>query len=199
MTQHPDPGNEPLTRLPDTPLVREAQALIERAEPQSLIDHNLRSFLFGRAYGRKQGIDFDEEGLLLAALFHDLGLSADHRDPNLPFTIVGSRALRAFLAERGVAPERIEPLVDAIDFHMQMRPRWASGGAAGLLQVGAWMDITGLRRWGMRGDARAIEAAYPRDNIRTRFYGFLFGSFGSVGACVGTLFPGRYRGESSPR
>lgn len=197
MTRHPAPGNETLTRLPDTPLVREAQALIERAEPRSLIDHNLRSFLFGRAYGRKHGIDFDEEGLLLAALFHDLGLSADHRDPKLPFTIVGSRALRAFLTERGVEPERIEPLVDAIDFHLQMRPRWDSGGTAGLLQIGTWMDITGLRRRGVRSDARIIEGAYPRDDIRTRFYGLLFGTFGSVGACVGTLFPGRYRRETS--
>ena len=193
MNQQPDPGIETLTRLPDTSLVREAQALIERAAPQSLLDHSIRSFLFGRAYGRKHGIDVDEEALLLAALFHDLGLCADHRDPHVPFPIVGSRALRAFLAGRGVASERIEPLVDAIDFHLQMRPRWSSGPAAGLLQVGTWMDITGLRRWGMRSDARAIEGVYPRDNIRTRFYGLLFGSFGSVGACVGTLFPGRYR------
>jgi hypothetical protein len=192
MTQ-PDPGPETLTRLPDTPLVREAQALLERAASRSLIDHSVRSFLFGRAYGRKHGIDCDEEDLLLAALFHDLGLCPDHRDPSVPFTIAGSRALRAFLAERGAAPGRIEPLVDAIDFHMQMRPRWASGPAAGLLQVGAWMDITGLRRRGMRDDARVIESAYPRDDIRTRFYGLLFGSFGSVGACIGTLFPGRYR------
>lgn len=194
MNEHPDRRDENLTRLPDTPLIREARSILERAAPGPLLDHSIRSFLFGRAYGREQGIDCDEEDLLLAALFHDLGLCADHRDPRVPFQIVGSRALRAFLAEHGVAPARIEPLVDAIDFHLQMLPRWGKGPAAGLLQVGAWMDITGLRRRGIRDRARVIESAYPRGGLRTRFYGLLFGSFGSVGACLGTLFPARYRG-----
>lgn len=182
-----------ITTLPDTPLVREAQAILERAAPATLVAHSLRTFMYGRAYGQRQGIDHDDEDLLLAALFHDLGFCPEHRNPRLPFQIVGSRALRQFLADKGTDPQRISPLVDAIDFHMQLWPRWSRGGVVGLLQVGAWMDITGLRRWGIRREARAIEGAHPRDGIRLRFYGFLFGSFGSVGSCVGTLFPGRYR------
>jgi len=189
----PDRAPELVSTLPDPPLVREARRIIEQAAPRSLLDHSIRTFLLGRAYGQAHGIECDEEGLLLAALFHDLGLCGDRRDPRLPFQIVGSRALRAFLGERGVAPDRIEPMVDAIDFHMQLRPRWSKGTTVGLLQVGAWMDITGLRRRGVRAAARAIEAAYPRDDIRFRFYGLLLRSFGSAGACLGVVFPGRYR------
>jgi hypothetical protein len=51
-------------------------------------------------------------------------------------------------------------------------------------------DATAL---GMRSDARTIEGVYPRDNIRTRFHGLRSGSFGSVGACLGVLFPRRHR------
>lgn len=188
-----DSADELVTALPDTPLVREAREVIEKAAPRQLVDHSIRSFLFGRAYGRARGIDCNEEDLLVAALFHDLGFCPDYRDPRSPFPVVGSRAMRAFLTERGVAADRIAPMVDAIDFHMRMRLQIARGPAAALLQAGAWMDITGLRRGRVRGQARAIEAAYPRGDIRTRFYRLLFGSFGSVGACVGVFFPGRYR------
>ncbi|MCA9706077.1 MAG: HD domain-containing protein [Myxococcales bacterium] len=187
-------STEVVTLLPDTPLVREARGILERAAPSTLVAHSIRSFLYGRAYGRSHAMGCDdEEGLLLAALFHDLGFCPEHQDRRLPFQVVGSRALREFLSEQGTEPERISALVDAIDFHMQLLPRWSKGNTAGLLQVGAWMDITGLRRWGISSDARTIEGAYPRDGIRLRFYGFLFGSFGGVGSCVGTLFPGRYR------
>jgi hypothetical protein len=187
-----DPG--PLVQLPDTPLVREARSLVERAAPPLLLSHSLRCFLLGRAYGRQHKIDCDEEGLLLAALFHDLGLAAAHRNPQLPFQRVGSQALRQFLTERGVAAERSSPLAEAIDFHMQLLPRWSRGPAAGLLQVGAWMDITGLRTWSIGSDAKAIAAAYPRGDLRFRFYGMVLGSIGSLGSCLGILFPGRSPG-----
>ncbi len=182
-----------ITSLPDTALVREARGILEHAAPPTLVDHSIRTFLFGRAYGRNNDIDCDDEDLLLAALFHDLGFCPAHHDPALPFQVVGSRALREFLVGKGTESERVSPLVDAIDFHMQLWPRWSKGNAAGLLQVGAWMDITGLRRFGIREHARNVEAAYPRDRIRTQFYGLLFRSFGSLGACVGTMFPSRYR------
>lgn len=193
MSSSADPQALALTRLPDTALVVEARSILERAAPPTLVEHSLRTFLLGRAYGRRRGIDHDEEGLLLAALFHDLGFCPEHRNRRLPFQVVGSRALREFLAEHGTDPQRISPLVDAIDFHMQMWPRWAKGNVAGLLQVGAWMDVTGLRRWSLRGDARSIEGAHPRHGIGLRFYGFLLGSFGSLGSCVGTMFPERFR------
>ncbi len=193
MSTHVDLQAEALTRLPDTSLVQEARGILERAASPTLVHHSLRTFLLGRAYGRARGLDYDEEGLLLAALFHDLGFCPEHRNGKLPFQVVGSRALRKFLADQGADPQRISPLVDAIDFHMQMWPRWSKGNEAGLLQVGAWMDVTGLRRWSLRHEARAIEHAHPRHGIGFRFYGFLFASFGSVGSCVGTMFPGSFR------
>jgi hypothetical protein len=193
MSSNVDLEAEALTRLPDTALVLEARGILERAAPPTLVQHSLRTFLLGRAYGRLRSIDYDEEGLLLAALFHDLGFCPEHRNRRLPFQVVGSRALREFLADQGTDPQRISPLVDAIDFHMQMWPRWSKGNAAGLLQVGAWMDVTGLRRWSVRHDARIIERAHPRHGIGFRFYGFLLGSFGSLGSCVGTMFPGSFR------
>lgn len=194
MSVHTEAGTRAVVQFPDTPLVQEARVMLERAAPQQIVAHSLRCFLLGRAYGRKQRLDFDEEGLLLAALFHDLGLCEGNRNPKLPFPIVGSRALRDFLTERGVPAERIGPLAEAIDFHMQMVPKWQKGPTAGLLQVGAWMDITGLRQWSVSREARAITEAYPRGALRLSFYATVLRSIGSVGSCVGLLFPESYRG-----
>ena len=44
---------------------------------------------------------------------------------------------------------------------MQMLPKWQKGPTVGLLQVGAWMDVTGLRQWSVSREAREIAEAYP--------------------------------------
>lgn len=194
MSVHSESGPGSVVQFPDTPLVKEARVMLEHAAPQQLVAHSLRCFLLGRAYGRKQGMEFDEEGLLLAALFHDLGLCAETRNTKVPFPMVGSRALRDFLTERGVSAERIGPLTEAIELHMQMLPKWQKGPTVGLLQVGAWMDVTGLRQWSVSREAREITEAYPRGALRLTFYATLMRSFGSVGSCVGLLFPESYRG-----
>jgi hypothetical protein len=175
--------------LPDSALVREARGIADAALDAMLVAHSCRAFLLGRAYGRARGIDFDEEGLCLAALFHDLGLAPGRRDPRTPFTVAGSRALEAFLRDRGDAG-RATPLVEAIDFHMQLLPRWSKGNVAGLLQIGAWMDVTRLRRWAVPAQAEAIEARWPREGFgQLAFMRRLLGTFTSLSACAGLVAP----------
>lgn len=177
------------TRLPDTTIVEEALSILKRAATPAVVNHSIRSYLLGATYARHRGLDFDEEGLATAAAFHDLGLCTDYRDPRAPFQFVGSRELRRFLCARGVEPARIEPLAEAIDYHMQMLPRWSKGNVVGLLQVGAWMDITGLRRWNVRKEAKEIEAVYPRAGIGMEFNKLLLRSIGSVRSCIGLMLP----------
>lgn len=186
-------ARDAITRMPDTPLVQEARDLITRAGSPSLVNHSVRSYLLGAAYARKAGMVFDEEGLAAACMLHDLGLCQEHRDGRVPFQFVGARELQRLLEARGAPAERIEPLVEAIELHMQMLPRWSKGNVVGLLQVGAWMDITGLRRLGVRREAAEIEAAFPRERIFTEFPVRLLGSIGGLSSCVGLMFPGVVR------
>ena len=173
--------------LPDTKLVSEARAVAEAALDGRLLAHSLRAFSLGRAYAHVRAIDFDEEGLCLAALFHDLGLVPGRRDPRQPFTASSSRQLGDFLRQQDAAA-RAPALQDAIDYHMQLLPRWPRGPVAGLLQIGAWMDVTGLRRWTIRKDARAIEAQWPRAGFgQLQFMRQLVGTFTSVAACTGLM------------
>jgi hypothetical protein len=185
--------SEELVRVPDTTLAREGRAIVSAVLSPAVLNHSLRAFLLGGAYARRFGIDFDDEGLYLAALFHDMGLFPGHRGPGQAFQLASSRELKTFLEAQNVPAARIRPLVDAIDFHMQLLPRWSRGNVAGLMQVGAWMDVTMLRRPAVRREARAIAQAYPREGIDLEFPRALLGTFTSFAACGGLLRPERFR------
>jgi len=107
----------------------------------------------------------------------------------VPFTYASGAALARFLETRDVPRARIAPLTDAILFHMQLVPRWSKGNVAGLLQIGAWMDATGLRRGRIADDARAIEARFPRGAFAKVFRRRLLATMTSPSACLGLLFP----------
>ncbi len=175
--------------LPDTALVREATSMVRAAVSPAVFNHSQRTFLLGSAWAARRQLAFDDEALLLAALFHDLGFFPPHLDPARPFTLGSSSALESFLGERGYPPERIGAAAEAIELHMQLRPRVDRSAVAGLLQVGAWMDLTFLRRWSVRTEARAIAREWPRLGIDFAFPRLLVRSFGSVYACTGLLFP----------
>lgn len=185
-------------KLPDSSLSNEAKGIVSRVASPEILNHSIRIYLLGKAYARKKNIDYDDEGLYLAALFHDLGLCSAYVNRSRPFQINSSRALQGFLHKRQVSPERIAPLVDAIDFHMQLFPKWSKGNIAGLLQIGAWMDITKLRRWVINDQVRAVEAEYPRLHIDRKFPKLLLGSIGGVDSCLGLLFPKSFNEEDPP-
>lgn len=174
-----------------TPLAREALAIVTRALPAPILAHSLRTFEKAEAYARATKREHDEEGLYLAALFHDLGLARP--DPGVPFQVASSRALAELLASHDVPKERVTPLVDAIDFHLSLLPRWSRGPEVGLLQVGAWMDVYGLRRSTIADDAARIDAAHPRVGFARTFHRALLSTLVSPAACFGLLFPGPYR------
>ncbi len=151
-----------ITPFPDTRLVQEARELSARAHTPSLMQHSLRVFALGRELGRRKGLRFDEEGLLLASLFHDLGLSAPHRNPALAFPEVGAGLLQEFVSSRG-EPARAAALAEAIDLHTQLFPRWSRSVESGLLHVANVIDVTGFRAKEV-GDEflREVQLTFPR-------------------------------------
>jgi hypothetical protein len=178
-----------MNAFPDTSLLKEAMGLAERSLPAPILYHSQRVFLLGRAYAQARGLAFDEEDLLLAALFHDLGLTDSFADPRKAFTEIGADLLDEFMTRHG-DPARGQLLAEAIDMHMQLLPRWSKGPVVGLLQVGAWMDVSGLRaRRVGRAHIERIEAAYPRSGFEPEFQARLRRSFGSVRACARLIWP----------
>lgn len=179
----------PVPRLPDSSLVLDARAVVGPLLTPAVLAHSDRVFLLANAWAARRQLAFDEEGLCLAALFHDAGLFAPWKKAGEPFTLGSSGALRDFLEARQIPADRIGRLSDAIELHMMLLPRWSKGPEAGLLQVGAWMDVTGLRRWSVRTEARAIAQAHPRQGFDLEFPGRVLGAIGSVRAATGLLCP----------
>jgi hypothetical protein len=177
--------------LPDTRLAETARALVDRAAPRAIVHHSVRAYLLGRAFARARSITFDDEGLYLAALFHDLGLVAPYEDRARAFPIASGRALRLFLRDHGVDAARIGPLVDAIELHMSLRPRWSQGAEVGLLQIGAWADATGRGRRALGETAREIARAWPRDGFDRLFPLLVAKSIGGPSAALDLVMPGR--------
>lgn len=180
-------------RTPDTRLATEAEKIVRAALSPAFLNHSLRAFHLASAYAARKGVEHDDEGLYLAGLFHDVGFFEPYASGRRAFQLDSSRALRAFLEERRFPPERIAPLVDAIDFHLQLAPRWSKGNVAGLLQIGTWMDVTMLRRWAVREEAREIAAALPREGLDLAFPRLLWRSMRTLPSCMGLLSPARYR------
>src|SRR5229473_2749827 len=84
----------PKMKLPNTSLSKEAYTIINVVAEPEIVNHSIRIYLLGKAYAQKKNINFEDEGLYLAALFHDLGLCPTYRNSSQPFQINSSRALQ---------------------------------------------------------------------------------------------------------
>jgi hypothetical protein len=178
-----------LKAFPDTALVLEASKLASQTLSPGVLEHSRRTFLLGREYGQKRAMSFDEEGLLLAALFHDFGLADGIRDRKQAFTEVSASKLEEFLHGR-CETSRSSALAEAIELHMQLFPRWSRGPEAGLLQVGAWMDVVGLRRGTVGAEyVEAVESAHPKSGFTVEFHRRFLSSLGSFRACYRLVAP----------
>jgi hypothetical protein len=176
--------------LPGSALAAVALEEASAALPAVLLAHSTRTFLLARAYAERRSVAFDEEGLFVAAMLHDLGLVPSLRDGSAPFPQVGSRRLVALFEAAGQPAGRGTELARAIDLHMRWFPRWSAGPEAGLLQVGAWMDVLGRGRRHLPATVRAdIDAAYPRGELTRRFPASVIPTLGSWRACAGLLVP----------
>lgn len=178
-----------LAQLPDSRIVNEAGALIRAAFDDRLYNHTMRTHLLAVRYAARYGIHHDREQLAMACLFHDLGMVGPHQDAGRAFTFSGSAAMKEFLLQRQWPEERIRPAMEAIDFHMQLLPRWDLGEVAGLLQVGAWMDVTGLRRWRLPQAVKESRRHFERGGFFLHFNVCLAKELVSPRRALGLLAP----------
>ena len=152
-------------RIPDSQIAREVTQFIRDTESDLLFHHSVRVYFWGAMTGNRKRMIFDPELLYTACMFHDLGLTEQYGASQLRFEVDGANAAADFLRSRGIAPEQIEIVWNAVALHTTpgipefMRPEIA------LVQAGAGMDVVG------RGfdefspaEREAVVAAYPRED-----------------------------------
>ena len=122
---------------PDSELCQRATALVAELSPLFLFNHCARSFLFGDAIGKRDGLQYDRELLYLSAILHDLGLTDAYVGGDQRFEVEGADRARAFLVEHGLPEGKADVVWDAIALNTSFGIALRKGLQQGLFNLGA--------------------------------------------------------------
>jgi hypothetical protein len=171
MVRHGDPMTDDMTRwsLPDSEICSAAMNLARDVSADFLLNHCVRSFLFGRELaavgGLRGGTDYDEELVFLACLLHDLGIT-DYGEGEERFEVDGADAAVRFLHEHGVPDERTAPVWQAIALHTSVGLAHRFGAISAVSFAGISFDINGVGRDALGTDfVDRVHASWPRHDL----------------------------------
>src|SRR2546429_9366042 len=95
-------------RVPDSKLAQAATELVRDTETDLLFHHSTRVYYFGALAGTRKKLKFDPELLYVGAMFHDMGLTKEHRSATERFYVDGANAARAFLRQSAIDQASID-------------------------------------------------------------------------------------------
>jgi hypothetical protein len=155
--------------IPDTPLARDATALVRDSTDDLLYHHSRRVFLFGMLQGRRCGLMPDPELLYVGAMFHDLGLTDRFGSTDRRFEVDGANAAKAFLRQHEVDDDAVGKVWLAIALHTTPGVPGYLEPEIALVTAGVETDVLGIGYRDLSdGDVAAVVAAHPRPNFKTR-------------------------------
>lgn len=97
----------------DTPLIARAIDYARAHSEAFLFNHAVRSWLFAERLGQLQEAPHDAEVVAVAALLHDLGLTASFTGSKR-FEVEGANAAREFARQFGVDDRRLQLIWDSV-------------------------------------------------------------------------------------
>lgn len=148
---------------PDSELCQRATALVAELSPAFLFNHCARSFLFGDAIGKRDGLQYDRELLYLSAMLHDLGLTDSYLGGDQRFELEGADRARAFLVEQGLDARKADVVWDAIALNTSFGIALRKGPEIALAHLGVSADFLGTRLADVSPERVAqIVREYPR-------------------------------------
>jgi hypothetical protein len=149
--------------VPDSKIAREVTDLVRDTAPPLLFHHSSRVYYFGALAGRHRGLSFDPELLYTGAMFHDMGLTAQHSSAHERFEIDGANAARDFLRRHGISQADIDTVWTAIALHTTPGIPQHMHPVVALVTAGVEMDVLGLTYPEYSAEEReAVVHAHPR-------------------------------------
>jgi hypothetical protein len=150
-------------KIPDSKLAQDVTQFIRDTEDDLLFFHSSRVFLWGALTGEQKNLKFDPELLYVAAMFHDIGLTAGYHGSQLRFEVDGANAARDFLRARAIPEADVEKVWAAIALHTTPGIPEHMHPEVFLVQAGAGMDVAGRGYDDFSEEQRrTIVSAFPR-------------------------------------
>lgn len=153
--------------FPDSKVALDAAAELRECSPARLVNHCHRMYCWGTILAQRDRLSPDPELLWVAAMLHDLCLTAKHRDSSdVPcFGARGGFLARDWALQRGWSEARSTALGDAISLHLNVRVGDRYETEARVLHAATGFDVMALR-WPEvhRQTIEQVVARYPRGN-----------------------------------
>ncbi|MDT5011329.1 MAG: hypothetical protein QOH57_2946 [Mycobacterium sp.] len=136
----------------------------------ALLNHCIRSYLWGTMYAAAHQITFDDELYYVSALLHDIGLTDPFDSHRLSFEEAGGELAWVFGVAAGWSTDRAARATEIIVLHMRNDVSSEADPESHLLQVATSWDVVGRRPEEFPAEARAeLLARYPRNGFGSEF------------------------------
>lgn len=165
---HPncDAGN----MFPQTPAAAAALSVAARFYSPALLNHCLRSYLWGSIYAAAHGIAFDDELFYVSAMLHDIGLTDAFDSHRVPFEEAGGELAWVFGVAAGWSADRAARASEIIVLHMRGDVAPTVDPESHILQVATGWEVVGRRPEEFSAETRVeMLARYPRLGFGTEF------------------------------
>jgi len=155
---------------PSTPATTAALAVATRFYSPALLNHCVRSYLWGTMYGAAHGIAVDDELLYVSAMLHDIGLTNPFDSHRVPFEVAGGDLAWAFGVAAGWPSDRAARATEIVVRHMREDVSADVDPESHVLQVATGWEVVGRRPEEFPAAVRAdILSRYPRRGFGGEF------------------------------
>jgi hypothetical protein len=156
--------------FPQTSAAAAALSVANRFYSPALLNHCVRSYLWGTMYAAAHGIAYDDELYYVSALLHDIGLTTAFDSHRLAFEEAGGELAWVFGTAAGWPADRAARANEIIVLHMRDDVPADADPESHLLQVATSWDVVGRRAEEFPPQARAeMLARYPRLGFGAEF------------------------------
>ncbi len=165
-----DPHWKADVMFPQTPAATAALSVASRFYSPALLNHCIRSYLWGTMYAGTHGIAFDDELLYVSAMLHDIGLTDAFDSHRVPFEEAGGELAWVFGVAAGWSTDRAARASEIIVLHMRGDVHAAVDPESHILQVATSWEVVGRRPEEFPPEVRAdMHARYPRQGFGSEF------------------------------
>lgn len=158
--------------IPDTPMVKIAVEELAIKASVTLINHSWRTYFWAVALAHMQQKEYDPESLLVAALFHDIGLTEAHLKSKgcKCFCYESADQFRIKAQQINFDQQKMHLIQEAICLHMNGYRDDSYANEIVLLQQGASCDVIGAKLYTLSSQYKEhVLAQYPRADFNRHF------------------------------